>query len=77
MAVTPADHRALEEYLLSLARRYTADAHEHTAIAQSYRGSRIAQAAVHCDGIVANARKAAKEATSAAEMHNRLASVAR
>jgi hypothetical protein len=76
-AATPADHRALQEYFLTLAKRYTADASEHTAIARSYRGTRIAQAADHCDRIVANAREAAKEATAAAAMHGQLANVAR
>ena len=76
-AATPADHRALQEYFLTLAKRYTAEASEHAAIAQSYRGTRIAQAAAHCERIVANAREAAKEATAAAAMHAQLAGVAR
>ena len=75
-AVIPADHRALQEYFLTAARRYTADAKEHVAIAQSYRGTRIAQAADYCDRLVANARAAAKEATAAAEMHAQLATIA-
>ena len=76
-AATPADHRALQEYFLTAAKRYTADAAAHTAIAQSYRGTRIAQAADHCDRLVANAREAAKEATAAAAMHGQFANVAR
>ena len=76
-AVTPADHRAFQEYFLTAAKRYTADANDHSAIARSYRGTRIAQAADHCDRLVANARESAKEATAAAEMHAQLASVAR
>jgi hypothetical protein len=76
-AATPADHRALQEYFLTAAKRYTADANAHTAIALSYRGSRIAQAADHCDRLVANARESAKEATAAADMHAQLANVAR
>jgi hypothetical protein len=76
-AATPADHRALQEYFLTAAKRYTADAKAHTAIAQSYRGTRIAQAADHCDRIVANARESAKEATAAAAMHGQFASLAR
>ena len=62
-AGTPADHRALEEYFLTLAKRYTAEANEHVAMAQAYRGTRIAQAAVHCDRLVGLSRDAAKEAT--------------
>jgi hypothetical protein len=76
-AATPADHRALQEYFLTAAKRYTSDASDHTAIAQSYRGTRIAQAAAHCDRIVANARESAQEATAAAAMHGQLANVAR
>jgi hypothetical protein len=76
-AATPADHRALQEYFLTLAKRYTADANAHAAIAQSYRGSRIAQAADHCDRLVANAREAAKEATAAAAMHGQFADLPR
>ena len=65
---TPAEHRALEEYLLTLAKRYTADATEHATTANTYRGTRIAQAAVHCDNLVRLSRDAAKEATATAEM---------
>ena len=76
-AATPADHRALQEYFLTAAKRYTADAAAHTAIAQTYRGTRIAQAADHCDRLVAHAREAAKQATAAAEMHGQFANLAR
>src|SRR5688572_30814879 len=76
-AATPADHRALQEYFLTLAKRYMSDANDHAAIAQSYRGTRIAQAADHCDRIVANARESAKEATAAAAMHGQFANLAR
>jgi hypothetical protein len=76
-ASTPADHRALEEYFLTLAKRYTADATEHATTANTYRGTKIAQAAVHCDNLVRLSRDAAKEATAAAEMHKQLAGVAR
>lgn len=76
-ASTPAEHKALEEYFLTLAKRYTADVTEHTAMANTYRGTRISQAAVHCDNFVRLSRDAAKEATAAAEMHKQLAGVAR
>jgi hypothetical protein len=75
-AGTPAEHRALAEYFLTLAKRYTADANEHAATAGAYRGTRIAQAAVHCDRLAELARKEAKEATDAAAMHKQLAGVA-
>jgi hypothetical protein len=76
-ASTPADHRALQEYFLTLAKRYTADANDHLAMAHAYRGTRIAQAAVHCDRLVAVSRDEAKEATAAAAMHKQLAGAGR
>ena len=76
-ASTPAEHRALEEYFLTLAKRYAAEANEHVTLAHAYRGTRIAQAAVHHDRLAGVARDAAKEATAAAEMHKGLAAVAR
>ena len=76
-ASTPADHRALAEYFQTAARRYTADANTHATIAASYRGTRSAQAAAHCDRIVTVSRDAAKEASAAAEMHAQLAAIAR
>jgi len=76
-AGTPADHRALEEYFLTLAKRYTADAEEHVAMAQAYRGTRIATAAVHCERLAKQLRDAAKEANAAATMHKQLAGIAR
>ena len=76
-ASTPADHRALQEYFLTAAKRYTADANEHVAMAQAYRGTRIAQAATHCDRLVNLSRDEAKEATAAAEMHGQLAGISR
>jgi hypothetical protein len=76
-ASSRADHNALQEYFLTLAKRYTADANDHTAMAQAYRGTRITQAAAHCDRLVALSRDEAKEATAAAAMHKQLAGVAR
>ena len=76
-ASTPAEHHALEEYFLTLAKRYNAEANEHTAIAQTYRGTRIAQAAAHYDRLAALARDSAKEASDAAAMHRQLAGIAR
>jgi hypothetical protein len=76
-ANTPADHHALEEYFQGAAKRYREAVNEHTAMAQAYRGTRIAQAAVHCDRLVTLSRDEAKEAAAAAEMHKQLATVAR
>jgi hypothetical protein len=76
-ASTPAEHRGLEEYFLTLAKRYTTEANEHVALAQAYRGTRIAHAAVHHDRLASLSRDAAKEATASAEMHKQLAGIAR
>lgn len=69
-ASTPADHRSLEEYFLTLAKRYTAEATQHAAMANTYRGTKIAQAAVHCDSLVRLSKAAAKEAVDAASMQS-------
>jgi hypothetical protein len=78
-AHTPADHRALEEYFLTLAKQDTADAKEHAATANTFRVSgprRGAEfAATHCDNLAKLARDAAKEAEAAASMHRQLANV--
>ena len=76
-AGTPADHEAIEEYFLTLARRYMLAADEHIALAQAYRGTRIAQAAVIQDRLASLARDSAKEAAAAADMHKQLANIAR
>jgi len=76
-ASTPAEHRALQEYFLTLAKRYAAEADGHVALAQVYRGTRLALAAVHHDRLAGLARDEAKEATAAAEMHKQLANIAR
>lgn len=76
-ASTPAEHHGLEEYFLTSAKRYTAAEKEHAAMAAAYRGTRIAQAAVHCDRLVELSRDSAKEATEAAAMHKQLAGVTR
>ena len=60
-----------------MAKRYTAEGNEHVAMANTYRGTRIAQAAVHCDRLVKLSKDEAKEATDAAAMHKQLAGVAR
>ena len=76
-ANTPTDHRALEEYFATALKRYTADANAHVTMAQAYRGTRVAQAADHCDRLVRQLRDSAKESTEAAAMHKQLAGVAR
>jgi hypothetical protein len=80
-AGTPADHRALEEYFLTLAKRYIAEAQEHAALATSWRGSTrvptAATMAAHCDRLAMQLRELAKEANGAAAMHKNLAATPR
>ena len=76
-AKTVADHFALQEYFLTAAKRYTADADEHQTMAQTYRGTRIAAMAANCDRLVMLSRDAAREAIAAAGMHEDLAGVVR
>ena len=76
-ASTPDDHRSLEDYFLGLATRYTADVKDHVAMAQAYRGTRLAGASVHCDRLVELSRDSAKQATEAAAVHKQLATVTR
>jgi hypothetical protein len=76
-ARTPAGHHALEEYFITLAKRYTTEGNEHITLAQTYRGTRIAWAASHHDRLARLARDAAKEASEAADLHKQLARVVR
>ena len=76
-AASPAEHRALEEYFLTLANRYTKAGEEHVALAQTFVGTKISQAAMIHDHLVRLARDSAKEAMAAADMHKQLANIAR
>lgn len=76
-ASTPAEHKALEEYFLTMAKRYTTTADEHVTLAQAYRGTKIAQASAIHNHLARLARDSAKEAAAAADMHKQLANVAR
>jgi len=64
-------------YFGPVATPYPAHPRDHTTLAMTYRGTRIAQAAVIHDRLTGLARDAAKEATAAAEMHRQLATVGR
>ena len=78
MARTAADHHALEEYFMTLAKKNTDDAESHTAMAQLYRAGvrkSVGDPAAHCDRLVKLAREAAKEATEAATLHRQLANI--
>jgi hypothetical protein len=73
-AVTPADHRVLQDYFQTFARQYEAEADGHVGMATLYRTtSRLAPVANHCDRLVAELRAAAAEATQAAAMQGVLA----
>jgi hypothetical protein len=77
-ARTPADHRDLEEYFVTLAARRAAEADEHTAMARAYRGNanrRGGDPAVNCDRMVKLSREAAEEARGAAAEHGRWATI--
>jgi hypothetical protein len=76
-ASTPAEHRALEEYFLTLAKRYTGEADAHASFALAYRGARVTQPGAHHERLAVLSREAAKEATTAAAMHKELAFVPR
>lgn len=76
-ANSAADHRALQEYFSMLVRRSTVQADEHVKLAQTYRGTRLAAAAVHEDTLARLARDSAREASDAAEMHKQLAGMPR
>jgi hypothetical protein len=76
-AGTPAEHKALEEYFLTLAKRYATAADEHVTLSATYRGTKIAQVAAIHDHLARLARESAKEATAAAEMHKQLAAIGR
>jgi hypothetical protein len=75
-ASAPTDHRALEAYFLTLAKRYASDATDHAAMATAYerlpRNPGAAASAAH--GRLAKlSQAAAKEANEAAAMHKQQA----
>jgi hypothetical protein len=78
-ARTPADHRALAEYFMTVAARHTAEADAHGRMAQAYRAHanrRGGDPAAHCDRLIKLARDAAAEARAAAAEHKGLADIA-
>jgi len=73
-AVTPADHRVLQDYFQTFATQYEAEADGHVGMATLYRTtSRLAPVANHCDRLVTELRAAAAEARQAATMHGVMA----
>jgi hypothetical protein len=76
-ATTPAEHRVLAGYFQAQSKRYAAEADQHVALAKTYRGTRIAQAAVQHERLAQLSRDAAKSASEAGEMHHGLADTTR
>ena len=72
---TRTDHLALAEYLRMVAGRHTHEANEHMRQALTFRGGRLAQAAVHHENEASADRAAAREAMRAAELHRQLAAI--
>jgi len=74
-AQTPSEHGLLTEYYTTLAARYTADAKDHRAMAQAYRGAnRTSQSAIdHCDRLVRLSDESAKEAQALSAEHKQMA----
>lgn len=71
---TPENHRALQDYFETFARRYADQADGHAAMAAHYRTtSRLAPVANHCDRLVKQLRAIEAEARQAAAMHAALA----
>ena len=68
-ALTEGGRGEVEEYFLMLAQQYTAEAERHEAMAATYRGTRIATAADHCERLVKASRRAANEAATAAAQY--------
>jgi hypothetical protein len=73
----PREHRDLAEYFTSVSREQLAAAASHEAHAAAYRGTRIAQAAAHCERIAAAARREASWASGRSVMHTQLAMLPR
>jgi hypothetical protein len=72
-ASSPSDHGTLAEYYSMLATRYTSNANDDVALANAYRGTKMATAAVQLDRLATLSRNEAKEAKDAAAMHKKLA----
>jgi hypothetical protein len=58
-----------------VAGRHTHEANEHMRQALTFRGGRLAQAAVHHEKEASADRAAAREAMRAAELHRQLATI--
>jgi hypothetical protein len=73
MASTPEQHRALAEYYRQKAAAARKEAANHTAMATSYAGGKLARRAQmqeHCNKIIASNEALAKEYDALAAMHD-------
>jgi hypothetical protein len=80
-ARTPADHRAIEEYFVTIAERHRDAADAHVLQARMYRVQPNDRGggggpALHCDRLAAAARRAAERADARALVHRQLARIA-
>jgi hypothetical protein len=77
-AASAADHRTLQDYFLTLAKRSDAEAADHAGMAASYRAVKTLTAmASHCDRLASEIREVAGESRAAAAMHGTLAAKAK
>ena len=79
-AQTPAEHDALREHYLALAKRYEAQVEDHLAMARMYRANpnrRGGDPVTHCDRLVRIARDSAQEARAIATEHEQMAGASR
>ena len=72
-ARTVADHRRLATYYSGRAEQLAAEVRTHGLMASSYRATKIAAAAVHCDRLISEARGAWKEIAAAERKERDLA----
>jgi hypothetical protein len=77
LARLPREHRDLAEYFTATAQEQLAVAAAHDAHIAGYRGTRIAQAADHCERLATAARREATWATGRSVMHAQLAALGR
>jgi hypothetical protein len=68
-ALTEGGGGELKEYFQMLADQFNAEAERHEAMAATYRGTRMATAADHCERLSKASRQAAREANTTAALY--------
>jgi hypothetical protein len=68
-ARTPSERGALAEYFQTLVQRYTKEASDYAAMANAFRGTKMASTVADYDRLAALARDSAREAADSVEMH--------